>query len=448
MTESRVNLPPLPRARSKALFEEACRYEPNGAQGDGKYFDPFPIFNQRAFGSRLWDADDNEYIDYWNGAGPMILGHAHPAVSRAVKDMLDEHGVQYCAPHEWEVTLAKRIAEITPSGEMSAFGCGGSDALCYAVRAARAYTGRVKIVKFEGAYHGWYDGLLFNVLPDLDEAGADDAPISVPHSSGLPPEASQHITVLPYNDQDAVEKLFAGKGHEYACLLVEPVMHNLGCIMPKPGFLQFLRDICDRYGVVLVFDEILTGFRHHIGGCQTLMGVTPDLTAFGKGLSNGFPICSLSGKREIMWHLAPKGRAFFSGTYNGNILCVAAALKTLDLLSDGSAHETLWALGRRFTEGVNAAIARLGLRARAVHYGSIAAVQFTDQPIDDYRDLIRNHDKALNRALIDWLLERGIYVMPRRAGRFYISAAHTESEIDQTVEIVEGFLAHHQASLQ
>jgi glutamate-1-semialdehyde 2,1-aminomutase len=378
----------------------------------------------------------------------MILGHAHPEVSRAVKAMLDEQGVQFCAPHEWEVKLAKRIAELTPSGEMSAFGCGGSDALCYAVRASRAHTGRVKIVKFEGAYHGWYDGLLFNVLPDVDEAGADDAPISLPHSSGLPPEAGRHITVLPYNDQEAVEKAFAREGREYACLLVEPVMHNLGCIMPKPGFLQFLRDICDRYGVVLVFDEILTGFRHHIGGCQTLMGVTPDLTAFGKGLSNGFPICALSGKREIMSELAPKGQAFFSGTYNGNILCVAAALKTLDLLSDGTAHSKLWALGRRFTEGVNAAIARLRVRARAVNYGSIAAVQFTDQPIENYRDLIRLHDKALNRALIDWLLERGIYVMPRRAGRFYISAAHSESEIDQTVEIVEGFLAHHQASLQ
>jgi glutamate-1-semialdehyde 2,1-aminomutase len=177
------------------------------------------------------------------------------------------------------------------------------------------------------------------------------------------------------------------------------------------------------------------------------MDVTPDLTAFGKALSNGFPICSLSGKREIMSHLAPQGTAFFSGTYNGNILCVAAALKTIDLLSDGTVHAKLWALGKRLSDGVNAAADRLGVKARVVSYGSVCSVQFTDKPVENYRDLMRHHDKALNRAFVDWMLDRAIYTMPRRANRFYISAAHTEDDIDRTVEIAEGFLAHHQSDL-
>jgi glutamate-1-semialdehyde 2,1-aminomutase len=387
----------------------------------------------------MWDADQNEYIDYWNGAGPTVLGHSHPAINQTVKDMMDQHGVQYCAPHEWEVNLAKRISEVVPSAEMSAFGCGGSDALCYAVRAARSYTGRRKILKFEGSYNGWYDGLLFNVLPDIEHAGADDAPVSVPHSSGLLPELAEHTIVLPYNSTDMVADLLARDGEQFACIVVEPVLHSQGCILPKPGFLSTLRKLCDQYRIVLVFDEILTGFRHGIGGCQVLMDVHPDLTAFGKAMSNGFPICSLSGRREIMACLAPEGTAFFSGTYNGNILCVAAALKTLELLSDGSVHQMLWGLGKRFADGSNAIFQRLGLKVRAVHYGSICSLQFTEAPVHNYRDLIRNHDKTLNRAFTDWMLERGIYTMPRRANRFYISAAHNEDDIDRTLDIAEAF---------
>lgn len=433
---------------SERLFEEARKYAPMGAHGEGKYYDPYPLFIDRAKGARLWDVDGNEYIDYWTAAGPAVLGHSHPAVNEAVKEAMDRHGILFCAPHEWEVRLARRISELVPSGEMSAFACGGSDALCFGVRAARTATGRTKILKFEGSYHGWYDGLLFNVSPDPGKAGADDAPESIPESEGLPPEAATHITILPYNDETLVERLLSAHGREYACIVVEPVMHGLGCITPKPGFLQFLREICDRYGIVLLFDEILTGFRHDVGGAQKLMGVTPDLTAFGKAMSNGFPICALSGNRAIMSHLAPQGRAFFSGTYNGNIMCVAAALKTIDLLADGSAHRKLWALGRLMTEGINAIVSRLGLRARARHYGSIVSLYFSDRLLMNYREVMRSHDRTLNRAFIDWLTAHGIYTKPKRVNRFMLSAAHTEDDIHRTVEVVEAFLVKHQEALR
>jgi glutamate-1-semialdehyde 2,1-aminomutase len=446
---AKPNTPSLSTLKSEAMWREAMNYEPMGAQGEGKFYAPFPVFIQRARGSRLWDVDGNEYIDYWNGAGPCVLGHAEPTVNNAAKSVLDDYGVVYCAPHEWELNLAKKIAEVVPSGEMSAFGCGGSDALCYAVRAARAHTGRTKILKFEGSYHGWYDGLLFGIVPDIEDSGPDEAPLSRPESKGLPPEASQHITVLPYNDPAAVERVFKAEGDKYACLIVEPVMHGsgVGVIEPKAGYLKFLRDICTRYGIVLVFDEILTGFRHHVGGVQKLMGVTPDLTALGKALSNGFPICSLSGKREFVSELTP-GRAYFSGTFNGNIMCVAAALKTIEMLSDGTAHKKLWALGERLGKGVNDAAARLGIKVRARYYGSMVAVHFSDRDLWNYRDVLRNHDKTLNTALIAWVNDHGIYTKPRRCNRFAISTAHTEADIDRTVEVIESFMARHRGALQ
>jgi glutamate-1-semialdehyde 2,1-aminomutase len=228
------------------------------------------------------------------------------------------------------------------------------------------------------------------------------------------------------------------------------VMHGAGAgvLAPKPEFLPALRELCTRHGVVLVFDEILTGFRHDIGGAQRLLGVTPDLTAFGKALSNGFPICALSGQREFMSHMSPQGRAYFSGTYNGNIFCVTAALKTIELLADGTAHKKLWDLGRRFADGINAIAARLAIRTRASAYGSMVSIHFTDQPLFNYRDVIRHHDKALNRALVDWVTEHGIYTKPRRVNRFAISTAHTETEIDRTVDIIEGFLTAHRSALQ
>jgi glutamate-1-semialdehyde 2,1-aminomutase len=456
MTQSRANMAKTPPAadtlpystRSEEMWQEARKHAPMGAQGEGKYYAPYPLFIDRAQGSRLWDVDGNEYIDYWNGAGPCVLGHAHPDVNHAVAATLDERGVLFCAPHQREMQLAKRISEVVPSAEMSAFGCGGSDAVCYAVRTSRLYTQRTKILKFEGSYHGWYDGVLFSITPDLAAAGSDDAPVAVAESLGLPPEAASHITILQYNDEEAVEKLFAAHGQEYACVIVEPVLHGagVGVLEPKPSFLPFLRDICTRYGVVLVFDEILTGFRHDIGGAQRLMNVSPDLTAFGKAMSNGFPICALSGKREFMSHMSPQGRAYFSGTYNGNIMCAVAALKTIELLSDGSAHRKLWALGKRFADGVNESAQRIGIKVRARHYGSMVTVHFTDRELFNYRDVVRNHDKAKNRAFVDWVNDHGLYTKPRRVNRFAISTAHSEDDIDRSVAIIERFFVQHKAS--
>ena len=315
-----------------------------GAQGEGKYYAPFPHFVARAKGAYLWDADDNRYIDYWNGAGPCILGHVDEHVESRVADVVRTRGVVFCAPNEVEVELCETLARIVPCAEMTAFLNAGSDVLHMAARLARAATGRNLLVKFAGSYHGWCEDLLFNVSSYARPANNEGIYAPIPESAGVAREAIEAIRVLDFNDVSAIERLFEAEGQRIAGVFVEPIMHGplTGCIVPETGFLERVRELCTRYGALLVFDEILTGFRHALGGAQALLSVTPDLAAFGKAIANGHPIAALCGKRAVMEHLAPAGRAFFSGTYNGNVASATAALATIERLADGHVFRRVW----------------------------------------------------------------------------------------------------------
>jgi len=434
-------------SNSLRLYEEARRYSPQGVHGEGKYYPPYPHFWQRAAGARLWDVDGNEYIDYWGAAGPAILGHNHPVVREAVKRVLDDTGVLFCAPYPGELELAKLIRKHVPGAEMSGYGCGGSDAIVFALRAARAYTGRSKIVRFEGSYHGWYDAVLFSGSPPASKI-KDDHYTPIPDSAGLPPDAIRNVLVGPYNDADRLEQVVTREKDDIAAIIVEPISHTMGVVEPQPGFLERARQLCDAHGIVLVFDEIITGFRHSLGGAQGLLRVTPDLTAFGKAMSNGFPISAVSGKQVLMDELTSQGKAYFSGTFNGNPLCVSAAMATLGVLERDGVHERLFRLGGMIAEGINSQCRRHGVRVHCLNYGSVWSVYFTDRPIRNYRDIVRHHNREASQAFVHAMWRKGFYSKPKMVNRWYISAAHTEEDILRTVQAVGEFLSENETVLQ
>lgn len=440
----------ISKSASELLHREAWKYAPAGVQGDGRYYKPFPLYIRRAKGARLWDLDGNEYIDYHASYGPAILGYSDHRVNDAVKEVMDSEGVLFALPHPREVELAKVVAEVVPSGEKTIFTNSGTEAVYHAVRVARAFTGRDLIIKLEGAYHGWFNDVAVSIKPKIEEAGPADAPHTVPGSAGIPKEYLEKVIVLPYNDLDAVEKVVAERGHEIAAVLVEPVMHSCGCMRPVDGYLEGLREITSANGILYIFDEVMTGFRHHQGGCQAIFGVTPDLTAFGKALSNGYAISGVTGKNEFMSRIAPEGDVFFSGTFNGHLLNVTAALKTQEILRDASIYERLWQLGRMVEEGINAAIERLGVKARCEAFGSVWALYFGNRQIRDYRDLIEvaySKDDPVMRAYLSSLLNNGIYIQPFYVVRSFISAAHTDEDIQKTIDVTVRFLEENKTAL-
>ncbi len=440
----------ISKSASELLHREAWTYAPAGVQGDGRYYKPFPLYIRRAKGARLWDVDGNEYIDYHASYGPAILGYSDNRVNDAVKEVMDSEGVLFALPHPREIELAKVVAEVVPSGEKTIFTNSGTEAVYHSVRVARAFTGRDLIIKLEGAYHGWFNDVAVSIKPQIEEAGSADAPRTVSGSAGIPKEYLEKVIVLPYNDFGAVEKVVAERGHEIAAILVEPVMHSCGCMRPVDGYLEGLREITSANGIVYIFDEVLTGFRHHQGGCQVIFGVTPDLTTFGKALSNGYAISGLTGKNEIMSRVAPEGDVFFSGTFNGHLLNVTAALKTQEILRDASIYERLWRLGRMVEEGINAAIERLGVKARCEAFGSIWSLYFGTREIRDYRDLIEvaySKDDPVMRAYLGSMLNNGIYIQPFYVVRSFISAAHTDEDIQKTIDVTVKFFEENKTAL-
>ena len=431
------------------LLEEAKKYSPGGVQGDGRWYEPYPLFIKKALGSRIWDVDDNEYIDYHACYGPSVLGYNDPQVRQAVIETLEEEGVLFAAPHPKEVELAKTLTEVIPCAEKALLcGGGGSDPIYHAVRVARAYTGKTKIMKFEGAYHGWHDYLAVSVTPNPMVAGPADSPYSVATSAGALKETTEQVVVAPFHDEAAVERLVEREKDNLAAIIIEPG-HSGGCPIMRPEFLQFLRDICDRYGLVLIFDEVITGFRTHVGGSQALFGITPDLGVFAKGMANGFPIGALTGKKEIMSMFSPEGPVFYSGTYNGQVVNVAAALKTIEILRDGEVHKKLWGLGDRLSSQINAVADELEINAQCLNFGSIWGIAFTREPLNNYRDvagMVRyNKANPKGMALKNTLLNNGIFVVGRPRG--FISASHTEEEIDKTSEVIADFFRQHREEL-
>lgn len=419
--------------RSRQLYERACRSMAGGVSSHFRMAGaPHPLFFSKAEGSRIYDVDGNEYVDFTLSQGPMILGHSHPHVLKRVEEETS-CGQLYAGQHELELQLAEKLQELIPCAELIRFSNSGSESVQAALRLARGYTGRRKYIKFEGQYHGWFDNVLISQHPSLEDAGAEDSPKSVLETQGQSPEVLDEIIVLPWNNLDVVEEAFAKEGDNIACILTEPVMCNNGCIEPLPGYLQGLRDICDRYGALLIFDEIITGFRLGLGGAQKYYGVIPDLGTFGKALASGFPISFLAGKRQFMERMAD-GTVMHAGTYNSNNPSIAAAAATVEILeSDTELYDRIQSLGLRLQDGLRAAAIDAGYKTLISGPGQMTHMAFTSCPkLTSYRDCLEN-DGGKYAEFAKGLLDRGVRVIGR--GIWYISSVHTEQDIDFAVRI-------------
>jgi glutamate-1-semialdehyde 2,1-aminomutase len=439
--------------QSEKLHEIARDLSPRGVHGNGRWYEPFPLYFSRAAGARLWDADGNEYIDLHGGLGPYVLGYNHPEVLATAIETLTQQGPHLGLPHPGEVQLCGKIIDLVPCAEKVVLcGGGGSDPCYHAIHLARAYTGRKKIIKFEGGQNGWADPLSMSITPSADEAGPYERPNTVA-SPGTLPEVVANTVVLPANDAGVLQRYLEREGREIAAIMVEPVMQGMGCVPLDQGYPQLLRQLCTHYGIVLIFDEIQTGFRHDLGGVQKLLGVTPDLAAFGKAMANGFVISALTGRRDLMSMLQPEGPVHFSGTFNANVLGVHTSLKTIEVLKRGDAavHRRLFELGRFFTDGMNEVIRKHNVKARVQSFGSVSALYFTDQPVRNYRDLLplRSGTLAeLRHAYRYHLMRHGIFVNAHAGNRTFLSAAHTDDDVARVVDVTGRFFAEHQAELR
>ena len=417
---------------SASILERARRVTPGGVNTSIRRVDPMPVWS-RAAGSRVYDIQGREYIDYHAAFGPAILGHCHPGVNQCVRETLDEVDLMGVGTTEAEVRLAEKIVQHVPAAEMALLCNTGSEATHHAVRLSRAVTGRRKFIKFQGCYHGWHDYLCMNVITPRDKIGRHD-----PGSAGMLREAVENTIVLPFNDLDAVAQALERNRDQVAGLILEPIPHNIGCVMPRPGYLEGLRELTRQHGVILTFDEVITGFRHTIGGYQKVSAVTPDLTTLGKSIANGYPIAAICGRRDLMERFATRegGDVFFAGTYNGHPINCAAALATIAELEDGQVHRHIFGLGERMRRGLREIVARSGIEACVAGFGSVFLTYFLQGPVHSYEDLLDNDDRQQVRYR-QLLLERGIFKLPMSLKRSHISAAHSEEDIDRTLSAAE-----------
>jgi glutamate-1-semialdehyde 2,1-aminomutase len=411
-----------------SLFTEACKYIPGGVNSPVRAFRGVggePIFFARAKGSRVWAADGREFIDYVGSWGPMILGHADPAVIRAVQQTA-VNGLSFGAPTEMETIVARRIIELVPSIELVRMVSSGTEATMSAIRLARGFTGRSKIIKFEGCYHGHSDSLLV-------KAGSGALTLGVPTSPGVPPELASHTVTLSYNDAAQVRAAFAGIGAEVACVIVEPVAGNMNCIPPVPGFLETLREECTRHGAVLIFDEVMTGFRVAKGGAQELYGIKPDLTTLGKIVGGGMPVGAFGGRRDIMEHIAPLGPVYQAGTLSGNPVAMAAGLATLDGLDAPGFHARLQASTERLVSGIAGAAARAGVPLATNHVCGMFGIFFTGAArVTSYAEATTCDVERFKR-FFHGMLDEGVYLAPSAFEAGFVSAAHSDADVDATV---------------
>jgi glutamate-1-semialdehyde 2,1-aminomutase len=416
------------RKRSAELLAEAERCLPGGVNSPVRAFRAVgghPIFVDRAAGSRVTDVDGNVYIDLVGSWGPLILGHAHPRIVRALKKAVDR-GTSYGAPTELEVTLARMVIEALPSVEMIRFVNSGTEAVMSALRVARAYTNRDKIVKFAGCYHGHADSLLV-------KAGSGALTLGVPNSGGVPEAVAKETISARYNDLDQVREIMRAVGREVACVIVEPVAGNMGVVPPRAGFLEGLRELTLQYRTLLIFDEVITGFRVGYGGAQGLYGVRPDLTCLGKIIGGGLPVGAYGGRREIMEHVAPLGAVYQAGTLSGNPLAMTAGIETLTVLKDGGIYRGLEQRARMLTEGIEEAYRRARLTCCLNRVGSMFTLFFGKGPVEGDRDLERV-DSRRYAAFFHGMLDRGVNFPPSQFEAAFLSAAHSTQDVAATIE--------------
>ncbi|MCE7981605.1 MAG: aspartate aminotransferase family protein [Caldilinea sp. CFX5] len=425
--------------RSQELFERAKESLAGGVSSNVRLLTkPLPLFFERAAGAMIYDVDGNGYIDYVLGQGPMILGHSHPAVLAGVNAAMQK-GQLFAGQHELEITVAEKMTALIPGAELCRFGLSGSEMVQAAMRLARAITGRTKILRFEGHYHGWYDNVLISVAPPMDKAGPREHPNVLPGTPGQTLSALDDFFVLPWNDLALVEQLFAEHGNQIAAVMTEAMMCNTGAIPPEPGFLAGLRRLCDQYGALLYFDETITGFRLGLQGAQGRFGVTADLASFAKAMAGGFANAALVGKRDYMIRFAQGVN--HSGTFNSNVIAMAASAAAMAELEkeDGAIYRQLEQNGAYLIEGIRAIGQRLGLPLHVQGLPTAFHVSFTElAAIRDYRDYALHCDKERYSRFCVAMLRRGVRLIER--GVWYLSAAHTEEQLTKTLQAVEAAL--------
>jgi len=426
-------------SRSFALYEEAKRHLPSGASSNVRVYahDPFPILFRKGLGSRVWDVDNNEYVDLLSSYGSVVLGHSHPAIVRAIAEQI-RNGTMLGTTTELEVEVAKKIQSAVPSAEMVSFANTGTEATMEAIRIARAFTGRDKILKFEGHYHGHHDYVLFSVESPSVVAGLEQAPSKLAYYPGIPDGISRTVVVAQWNDPTSLEKVLKRNANDLAAIITEPVMGSAGIIPPKDDYLKSMRELADKYDVLLIFDEVLTGFRIAPGGAQEFYGVKPDIACYAKALGGGTPIAAVTGRRDVMGMIGP-GKIGYGGTYNGNSLCLAAANATLDelLRDDGAVFRQMHLTGAEIVEGLRDLMARYDLSGIVQGIGPMFQLYFTEaKKILNYRHTLQS-DFQKFRDFRNLMLRRGVYLHPDGTERMMITAAHDGSDVERVLSAAE-----------
>ena len=419
-------------SQSSDLFAQAQLHIPGGVNSPVRAFKGVggdPVFIDSAAGAWLYDADGNRYIDYVGSWGPMILGHAHPQVIEAVEAMVRK-GLSFGAPTELETQMADKVCEVMPSIEMVRMVSSGTEATMSAIRLARGYTGRDKIIKFEGCYHGHSDSLLV-------KAGSGALTFGEPSSPGVPASLAEHTITLNYNDSSQVRETFSSIGDQIACIIVEPVAGNMNCIPPLPGFLETLRSECDKSGAVLIFDEVMTGFRVALGGAQALYDVKPDLTTLGKIIGGGMPVGAFGGKHEIMEKISPLGPVYQAGTLSGNPIAMTAGLKTLELISETDFYSSLTAKTEALISGLKIRAAAAGVSVATNQVGGMFGLFFSDADnVSDFAQSMACNQEQFRR-FFHAMLDRGVYLAPSAFEAGFVSAAHSDEDLQRTLNAAE-----------
>lgn len=433
---------PANRKNSQQWFERAQRTLVEGVNSPSRgaaVFSPGPVFLERGQGSHVWDADGNEYIDFMMSFGALIQGHAHPKLVEVVSQTMAQ-GSHFAAATSAEVEAAERLRRMVPSAELVRFANSGSEATMLALRLARAHTGRTKFLKFEGHYHGWYDPYLLNAHSHAPEKlGPPENPNRMPDSEGIPASTFDDVVLAPWNDAAALERVMKQHGHELAAVITEPIMANMGCILPREGYLKRLRALTQECGALLILDEVVTGFRYAPGGCQEYYGITPDISTFGKALGAGFPVGAVAGPRSILDRMRwSENMVLHYGTFNGHRLTMKVVAANLDLLAADGAYQKLHNVGNAAIAGLREVFRRRKIKAIVQGFGPMFQIYFTGRgAIHDYRDYCTYVDTRLYSLFVHRLLERGIYMTPSNGLHWIISTAHTEEDVATLIEAAD-----------
>lgn len=430
-------------SKSADLFAQALELIAGGVNSTARAprsgWSPYPLFIERGKGSRIYDADGNEFIDYLLGLGPMLLGHRPEQVTKAVIDFISQRGTVFALPVDDEIALARKIIKAVPSVEQMHLANSGTEAVLYALRLARAYTRRPKIIRFEGMYHGFSDAVYWSKHPPLEKAGPSSKPVPVPQGPGMPEGLEKSLIILPWNDAEALERTLGERGDEIAAIITEPVMCNTGCILPEPGYLELMSKRAKEFGIVLIFDEVITGFRVALGGAQQYYRVMPDLTVMAKGFGGGFPVAAVGGNKQIM-QLVADGTVSMAGTYSGNGIAVSAANATLDFLMTPGVYDRLFAVSNRLIEGIRERLDSAKLPTKVVGLGPLFQVWFTGSDIRNYRDAVRHARKDVFRMWWEEMMLRGVLFHPDAFENLFVSFAHSDEDIERTLKAVEDAL--------